>query len=275
MTAETAKLKSLLNASGFAFQLAVEAAVRARPGTYGWAVSAREHPWKTNAGTGFIDLVISSGRAHLVVECKRPRNATWMFLMTDEKQMARSHARICWTDTVPLKAPLVGWDDVQVYPASPESNFCAVRGQGEKDAPLLERLASSVVESVDGLAADLLTLDQRSATSNVIIPVIVTTAALVLASFRAQDVDLTSGELDAVSFTTIPHIRFRKSLAASGAPDDYEATRLRDLSAAAERTVFVVNSMHFTQWLEGFQLGAPSFGSPWETARRRADANGP
>ena len=60
--------------------------MRNNPGRYGWKVAAREHPWKSASGTGYIDLVISSGRVHLVVECKRPRDATWMFLMPDEKQ---------------------------------------------------------------------------------------------------------------------------------------------------------------------------------------------
>ena len=267
------KLTKLLNASGFAFQLALEAAVNANPGhDRHWKVTAREHPWKTVTGGGYIDLVVSSGRVHLVVECKRSREATWMFLMPDPAQMTRSHARICWTNTVPHKPSLAGWGDIQIYPNSPESSFCAVRGQGEKDAPLLERIASTVADSADSLASDLLKLDERSSRTNIVVPVIVTTASLTLSSFKPEDVSLHSGELSAAAFTAVPHVRFRKSLAASEAPDDYEPTQLRDLSDSSERTIFVVAGAHFTDWLGEFEIGTSSM--PWETARRRAEAMG-
>jgi len=152
------KLNRLLNASGFPFQLAIEDAVRSIGTESAWHVTAREHPWKTSNSSGYIDLVLSNETTHLVIECKRFRDAAWMFLMPDATQMSRSHARVCWTDTVPNQKPLAGWSDVQVHPDSPESEFCAIRGQGEKDTPLLERLASSVAEAVDGLSADFLEL---------------------------------------------------------------------------------------------------------------------
>lgn len=274
MTTDDDKLKGLLNASGFAFQLALESTVRRHPGHDGWTVTAREHPWKTLTGSGYIDLVVSAGRVHLVIECKRSRDATWMFLMPDEKHMSRSHARICWTNTVPHRRPLAGWGDIQIRPASPESSFCVVRGQGERDAPLLERIASGLAESSDGLAADFLALDEQSAAIRVVVPVIVTTATLVLGTFKPEDVSLASGELDAVSFSTVPYLRFRKSLAAAATPGEYEPEALRDLSASSERTVFVVSASQFTAWLDEFQMDVPSFGSPWESARNRADAEG-
>lgn len=57
------KLKRLLNASGFAFQLALEAAVRSAPMDDRWQIGAREHPWSTS-GRGYT-LQCSRGLAVL------------------------------------------------------------------------------------------------------------------------------------------------------------------------------------------------------------------
>lgn len=100
------QLGNLLNASGFAFQLAVEAVARAASSHTDWVVAAHEHPWEHPMGGGYIDLVLTTGAAYLAIECKRTRDATWMFLMPDAKQQRRSYARICWTNTVPQQRPL-------------------------------------------------------------------------------------------------------------------------------------------------------------------------
>jgi len=42
---DSKELKRLVNASGFAFQLGIEHAVRQNQGEYGWDVVSREHPW--------------------------------------------------------------------------------------------------------------------------------------------------------------------------------------------------------------------------------------
>jgi hypothetical protein len=272
MSDEQDKLRKLLNASGFAFQLALESAVRSTPADEPWKVTGREHPWSTASGSGYIDLVLSRGNIHLVIECKRSRDAVWMFLMPDDKQLSRSHARVRWTDTRPQRPDLADWGDVQVYPSSPEADFCVVRGQGERDAPLLERIAASVAESADGLSGDLLELRKGERRTSVIIPVIVTTAELLLSQFDPKEIDLKTGEVSAATFTAVPHLRFRKSLAPSAVPDHYEPTSFRDLRAASERTVFVVNGQHFTSWLNAFAIGGSSW--PWESARSAADAMG-
>ena len=255
----------LVNASGFAFQLAVEAAVRAAAGRTGWSLAAREHPWGSPTGGGYIDLVVSTGSVHLVVECKRTRDATWVFLMPDPEQRSRSHARVCWTNTLPQQRPLCGWGDIQVYPASPEADFCVIRGQGERDKPLLERLGAGLAQAADGLASHLLQLREQVGSTDIVVPAIVTNATLMLASFSPKDVSLESGEVDNADFDIVPHLRFRKSLAAASMPDEYEPEQLRDLSAAAERTVFVINAVHFTSWLDTFEVDISS--EPWRSAR--------
>jgi hypothetical protein len=193
-----------------------------------------------------------------------------MFLMPDKKQLSRSHARIRWTDSRPQRRDLSNWGDIQVYPRSPEADFCVVRGQGEKDAPLLERIAASVAEATEGLSADLLELRRGSWRTNVVVPVIVTTADLVLSQFNPAEIDLKSGEVASATFTTVPHVRLRKSIALSQIPDDFEPEGLHDLSAASERTVFVVSGDHFISWLDEFEIG--DFSKPWETARNVSNA---
>lgn len=272
MKEEQEKLTKLLNASGFAFQLALEAAVHAASTCEQWRVTAREHPWSTQTGRGFIDLVLSRDNLHLVIECKRSRDAVWMFLMPDQKQLQRSHARIRWTDVMPHRRNLSEWGDVQVYPQSPEADFCVVRGQGETDSPLLERLASSITDAAESLSGDLLELRKGSRAVNVILPVIVTTASLVLSRFDPKNVDLRSGELPTADFSTVPHVRFRKSLSMSSPPNEFDAELLRDLSVASERTVFIVEGVHFTEWLSELEIRDSS--RPWESARTVAEAMG-
>lgn len=272
MTDEQEKLAKLLNASGFAFQLAIEAAVRSSPTEAKWRVSAREHPWATTSGRGYIDLVLSRGNVYLAIECKRSRDAVWMFLIPDEKQMSRSHAGIRWTETVPNRPNLADWGDIQVYPQSPEADFCVVRGQGEKDSPLLERIASSVVEAAESLSADLLELRKGTRRVSIVIPVIVTTAELMLSHFDPKNIGLDTGEVSTPVFAPVPHVRFRKSLAPASVPAEYDPEQLRDLSAASERTVFVIQGIEFIKWLDEFQIGDSS--RPWESARNVAEAMG-
>lgn len=264
----------LLNASGFAFQLAIEAAVRAAPGRIQWRVVGREHPWKSESSSGFADIVLTCGNLFVVVECKRTRAAAWMFLMPDVEQMSRSHAKVAWVDTKPHRQALAGWGDIQVYPSSPESDFCAIRGQGENDRPMLERVAAQVVAAADGLCANLVTLHERSARSKVVIPVIATNAELVVAQFDPSAVDLTGAEVMDAKFKSVPHVRFRKTLGTAAADLDYEPEELRDLTEISVRSVFVVRASSFTDWLGALDI-SPSDGSgPWASARSRADAMG-
>jgi hypothetical protein len=265
---------NLLNASGFAFQLAIEASVRARPGRLSWRVVGREHPWKAAEASGYADLILTCGNLYVVVECKRTREGQWMFLMPDPDQMSRSHAKVAWIDTKPHRKALAGWDDIQVYPQSPESDFCAIRGQGEDGRPMLERVAGQVVAAADGLCADLMELHERSARSKVVLPVVVTNASLVVGQFDPASVDLSTAQVTSATFTSVGHIRFRKTLGTAAAPLPYEAEELRDLSEGAVRTVFVVHSSAFTSWLDQIAISPNDGTGPWDSARSFADAAG-
>jgi hypothetical protein len=136
---------------------------------------------------------------------------------------------------------------------------------------MLERIASHLTTSVEAVAADLLSLDPGSRT-HVIVPVIVTTAALSLGLFKPSDIDLATGEVERASFREVPVVRFRKSLGLGGSPETHVPSALSELAAEAERTVFVVNAAGFVTWLEEFELTGSSW--PWQSARARVDAGG-
>lgn len=269
---KTEKIDRLLNASGFRFQLAIEDAVRKSDISGTWKVTGREHPWRTGDSEGYIDLILSSGTTHLVLECKRSRDADWLFLMPDNAQMERSHARVCWTDTKPHRRALKGWGDTQVYPRSPETEFCVVRGQGEKDTPLLERMAAGVVQATDGLARQYLELGRESRTTHRLLPVIVTSASLFVSQFSPGGVSLQTGEPNEAKHQEVSHLRFRKSLAGPEVPFEFEPETLEDLAYGSIRTVFVVQATGLVDWLRSFQTSASDATSPWVTAREAEEA---
>lgn len=263
----------LLNASGFAFQLAVEASVpKSGDSDERWLIERREYPWKTDAGSGYIDVVLSRGNLFVAIECKRTKEATWLFLIPELEQLSRTHAKVRWTNSVPHRRQLADWGDVQVRPPSPEAEFCSIRGTGEKDAPLLERIGGTLTESIEGLSCDLLAIDAGSRRSRIILPVIVTNASLKLAQFVPSEVDLSSGNVGNVEFKDVDHLRFRKSLSIGTIPDDLDGARLRDLARSSERTIFVVNASKFPTWLKELDLDASS--PPWIYARDREEAEG-
>ena len=80
-------LIKLVNASGFAFQLAVEHAVCSSHG-HNFQFVSREHAWRDADADrgGFIDLVLQSSAVTWVVECKRTRD--------DLAPLTRSSSRV-------------------------------------------------------------------------------------------------------------------------------------------------------------------------------------
>lgn len=274
MTTGIDKLRGLVNASGFAFQIAVEAAVEDSQAAHGWTAHVREYPWRTDQGAGFVDLVLRRGPLFLIVECKRVRGADWVFLMPDEDQHSRTHAMVRWTNTVPHRRPLADWDDIQIDPGSSEAEFCVVRGQGEGDRPLLERLAGPLVQSVEAVASDLLMIHEQVGSTCVLVPVLVTTATLHVGRFDPAAINLSTGDIVGGDFREVGSVRFRKSIAPTSVPLEYEPEALSDLTRGSVRTIFVVNASYFVEWLSAFSTRVQSGSAPWDFARERANAIG-
>ncbi|HEY3366271.1 MAG TPA: hypothetical protein VGK74_14550 [Symbiobacteriaceae bacterium] len=262
-----------LNRSGFPFQLRVEEEVRGSMPRHHWSVASREHPW-TNPETGaagFADLVLGhevNVTFRLVIECKRmkaddERQLRWLFLLPGEAGQSTNIASclevegaardVEWRD-------IRIWDDVLVTPASLESEFCILPNDEQRKQSILESLAAELLESVEGLAQEEVRVAQSSGGNGhvrrLVFPVIVTNAEIMACSFLPQDISIRHGtlDLDHASVTSVPFIRFRKSL-----ESNFPEGRFHDLKGAQrarQRTVFVVNAEAMSEFLTGWDFKA-------------------
>src|SRR5262245_35384057 len=143
-------LLTIANASGFLFQLRVADLVEATLRQHGWQVLLREHPWADPSGSGFIDMILAHDRdsVRLVVECKRAKEGQWIILLADadEAKIRRTRSFVTLNARSGKEA---GWGNCEFSPSSPESNMCIVRGTGESDSPLLERIAAMLSRATE------------------------------------------------------------------------------------------------------------------------------
>jgi hypothetical protein len=266
MNEQERQLLGIINASGFLFQLKLEEELRrTEPERQNrWHYVAREYKWHSQESDneGFADLLLESGIARMVVECKRVTDAKWIFLVQDGAPEVNT-ATFLWTRSAPEGPPLAAYDSFAFEPRSFQAAFCVVRGQGENDQPMMERLATYAQEATRGVADQELSIERNRdhPKIHVFLPSIITNAKLFACEFDAAAMDLSSGRLDAARFTEVPFIRFHKSLSVS-VPRMREQQTLRDTALAYETTVLVMNAMNAAQTLKKMQL--PFTGSwPW------------
>jgi len=259
---EEAKLLEWVNQSGFPFQTALEALVNGTQTEWKWKVKLTEEGWKNleDGKEGFIDLVLQNepGSMSLVVEAKRTLDACWVFLVPDKKHMSRRHLKgwLTWSGEMPF----CGWRDVTLSPASPESQFCVVRGQDNKAVPMLERVAGDLVSSTEALALEEKPfVERRKHEMRLYCSVIVTTATLKVCEYDPGGIPLDLGKITDATFTEVPVVRFRKQLSTRKVQrpvllhlDEHSQTRLK------EHTVFVINALHFMDFLHAFDIDAAS-----------------
>ncbi len=248
--------RSIADSSGFPLQIRVANIANS---SSKWKKLLEEHPWhsiETNS-SGFIDLVLRSKENEfltLAIECKRVRKTEWVFLIPKANPNKRSHAHI-WDSN----QERLDWRNWQVEPPSYESQFCAIPGQEQGRRTILERTASELIESIEALAFQDSKIAQSRKPlghgySNLIcIPVIVTTAKLMVSFFEPEFISLEDGSLPSdARFEIVPSLRFRKSLTTK-----FPQTPPPDLQGAHEatvRTVFIVNSEHFLDFLENLSI---------------------
>jgi hypothetical protein len=262
MTDETLNLKKIVNSSGFLFQLRVEREVGPSR-LHQWEVLAREHPWidKESENEGYIDLVLGQGITRMVIECKRTQDANWIFLLPDNSY--GTQLRSMYISSVAPQQYRSGAHDFHPNPQSFISEFCVVRGQGEKDSPMLERISGGLLNSLEALAVEEVLLSSRYSYGNryVYVPVIVTNARLHVCRFKIEDVSLDEGKLTDANFESVPLIRFRKSLTTrltqNSAADTIEQANKNKL-----RTVLVVHADSFDDLLFNWKLQLNELNQP-------------
>lgn len=246
------------NSSGFPLQLGVMHAIDQ---SSEWRVVLEEHPWRSadNRSEGFIDVVAMNrqpGFGAMVIECKRVRQAAWVFLIPKTPPSNRSQATIWDSNRTDGKWLNHGWRNWQADPTTYQSQYCAIPGQQQGRQNLLERTAFDLIESVEALAGqefELIEQNEVTIFSRVYVPVLVTTAHLFAASFDPSTITLSDGALpDDTSLVEVPYIRFRKALSVKALLSS--ASNLKELSMTNERTVFVVNAEQVTMFLNQFEL---------------------
>jgi hypothetical protein len=208
----------------------------------------------------------------MVVECKRTTDASWVFLIPSGQSQTK-RARLLWTSEgfmppVMVRRKIYEWHDFHTKLLSYESPFCIVRGQGEKDTPMLERLSSLLLRSIEGLANEELGFKGESGgVRRLYTPVIITNTKLFTCQYDPNDVDISTGQLGKANFVEVPFVRFRKNLSSS--TPDHKHSDLQNANLYNERTVFVVNSNDIREFLADldfpYKLNAPW---PWEGLRQ-------
>lgn len=242
--------RSIANSSGFPLQIRVANLAKS---SSQWQVVLEEHPWyssETNS-TGFIDIVLKHKEDQfltLVIECKRVRQTEWVFLIPKANPDKRTHARI-WDSS----QEHFDWRTWQVEPPSYESQYCAIPGQEQGRRTMIERTASELIESIEALALqDKKIIESRVRQPGdlnlVCIPLIVTTAKLVVSFFEPESISLEDGSLPSgARFEIAPSVRFRKSLTARF--PIIPPPNLKEVHEKTVRTVFIVNSEHFLDFI--------------------------
>lgn len=246
--------------SGFPLQIAVQHAIDGSVAQTGWSVRYVEHGWvhPQEEARGFIDLVIHSKRGSciFVVECKRLRDATWVFMHYSGQAKDRRRAKPWVTRASWERVVEHGWTEAPLDPPCPETSFCAVRGQSASERnTLLERTGAELVLATEALAhaeRDLRRMDTDS--TRIYFPLIVTTANLKIADFDPASISLVDGELSSASIRDVPFIRFRKQLATRfEALTPAAGDQSGDLSFSKESSLFVVRADYLVDFLTQFE----------------------
>lgn len=248
----------IANKSGFPLQIAAAHEVARLRSEQGWIILQTEHAWTNtyDRRSGFIDLLVvnRTGTIVLVIECKRPLDSSWVFLCGANEPGERRHCK-AWVAAKPggtFKHP--GWRDLTLTPASPQSAYCAVPGQNA-DAPLLERIASTVVSATEAIAAERYASESHSDLV-MYFNVILTTAKLHVVRFDPESVSLADGKIpETTAATEVPFVRFRKQLSTLLYLDPTKRPRGdRALAEARENTVFVVKAEQLRSFLAQFEV---------------------
>jgi len=280
-----------INRSGFPFQLRVEYEIRSTQADHHWSVVSREQPWTSPniTASGFIDVVLKHDDVstfRLVIECKRikaddARQLRWVFLLPDQEseltELASCFEVEGWrnqgqpsvpngepgrpiSESLPSWWDARIWDNVHLVPSSLQSEFCILQSDEQRRQPILESLAAEVLESIEGLAHEEVNIAKSQNPPRhvrlFIFPVIVTNAEIAVCRFSSNLVKIDDGTLDSqdVKISTVPFIRFRKSLTTNFLQGI--VSNLQTVNRVRERTLFVVNATSISEFLKDWKMRA-------------------
>lgn len=260
MTQDTDFLK-IANDSGFPLQIAIQHQVTATTNDHGWTVRYMEHSWvnRSDGKSGFIDLVLQDRHqtTYLVIECKRVKESTWLFLRSDGLDKVRRHSKSWITYSENGKRKSFGWGDIAIDPKCFEAHFCSIRGQTSNDKPtLIERVGGELISATEGLAIEEMDFQPRTeAPIRFYFNVIVTTARLKVATFLPGKISLIDGTLESAEFKDVPFVRLRKQMSMREtflSEDDYANNA--EAAYSKENTVFVVRADAIQEFLGQFEV---------------------
>ena len=234
-----------LQASGFPFQTAVAAVVKASPG---WTVAEVELPWKSDSGDNFLDLV-GEHRSRCVIatiECKKTEKDALVFLTpSDARSVHDERMRGLYAHQIKdmTRRLELDCDEWLIDPTSPEAAFCVVSTTSSgKDQRLLERDVAQLVRATDAYADRRrvrFTPRQEPEPTRLFVPLLVTNAPLFVARYVAGEVPLDTGRV-AIShsdLSRVPWVRFRKAFTSYPGRD------------FGDRTAFVVTAENLSDFL--------------------------
>lgn len=260
-------LRSQVSATGFPLQLRVEREVNSTWERHRWAVSSTEHRW-TDRQTGeahFLDLVLSREdrgllRQYMAVECKRLSGGHWVFLCPREKprySLAQKPYILLAGQPGQLTTPI--WAQFDCGLETRRSQFCAVPGQRDNAAPMLERIAGQLLLATEALADEepkCMCGVEGAPTFGYFIPMIVTNAELKVCDFEVGDVGMETGDLPSagVNFEGVNWIRFEKSFATHYQTINIPMS-LAESNKENQRTVFIVHAPALSAFLAEWHIG--------------------
>lgn len=254
--------RNQVNASGFPFQLRVEHEIEATCDAHKWSVVAQEHRWvNTQSGAeGFIDLILEKRidnftTCYMVIECKRVRGGSWVFLAPRNRHQRKDIAHALVTRRKHNEPVSAVWTTTNFLPESPVSSFCTVPGQGDRDTPMLEGVAGKLLDSLESLTTEDLSIgpqasEMRPEVRVLYFPIIVTNTELLMCEFELDEVDLSDGILKNKSgeFQSVPFIRFQKSFTSRYATAK-AAMNLKEANQENQRTILVVHAPQLPDFL--------------------------
>jgi hypothetical protein len=243
---------SLVNPSGFPFQIAVAAHIQALKTA--WRVIRSEQPWRhpESGRDGYIDLVLENSIAssqRLIVECKKQRgDARWYFL---DPQPPTHEVSYLATRS---GSPGLFLEHSFFAPKSHEAPFCMLPREDPARRPTFEQLADELLQSVESFALEELSTDPIPHFQYM--PLVVTNAQLFLCSADPPSISLTTGELPKdATFGLVPFVRFRKTLWSGTATEAQEFHPRFQPHRSRVRTVLVVSAASLHLLLSNAHFG--------------------